>query len=90
MCRYKLIGETIGGPVEVLVGWSPLFCYYYMFIEPERKYPLYCCISDKNINCNVLRHYQIVLERFGIRNINLKKGGILHAQLVRDRIKYTK
>ncbi|TDN48055.1 hypothetical protein [Scandinavium goeteborgense] len=88
MSQYRLTGITPGGDVEILLGWDAPMSWYFLVIGPEHDEPLYSNLYEPDPASLDLAHFQRVLERFGIRNINLSPGhasGIFEA-LESDRL----
>ncbi|EPR1091904.1 hypothetical protein ACU0IO_004631 [Serratia marcescens] len=48
--------------------------WFFLVIEPESDEPLYSNLYEQHPESLDLAHFQKVLERFGIKNINLSPG----------------
>ncbi|EAT6622107.1 hypothetical protein E4Y45_19430 [Salmonella enterica] len=71
MSQHRLTGLTPGGKVDVLLGWDSPMSWFFLVIEPESDEPLYSNLYEQHPESLNLAHFQKVLERFGIKNINL-------------------
>lgn len=88
MSQHRLTGLTPGGKVDVLLGWDSPMSWFFLVIEPESDEPLYSNLYEQHPESLDLAHFQKVLERFGIKNIDLSPGheSGLYERLQSDRV----
>lgn len=88
MSQHRLTGLTPGGKVDVLLGWDSPMSWFFLVIELESDEPLYSNLYEQHPESLDLAHFQKVLERFGIKNINLSPGheSGLYERLQSDRV----
>lgn len=87
MSEFRLIGETINGPLNVVLGWNAILKSFYIIIGTDPRTTLYNSYCGHEPFHLSLSHFQNVLDYFKIDNINLKPESELNKKLMNIVIK---
>ena len=88
MSQHIFACESNRGNVSVLCGWDNPLQWFFLVIDQEKTdEPLYSNLNESDPYSLTLDHFQMVLDSFGIKTVDLRPGTTgLYEKLQQDKL----